>query len=565
MMKKGVERLIHDARFIALLVCLLGSNVVSGVLGQGTPKARAPLVPRITSVDQLVPFAKVIIQRDYIGQRLGWSVRGGERVLYETSRTVHPWVREAFIKALKELNCTVDVVVLDEPRRGDTDWEEVVRLTEERLALDLNTRPSKRFGHGGSGPPRPSVRRPGIRVSEEEASQYDAVIGRLGRGSGAAVVIEGLGGADYLSTPELLASAGEVYPGDLMDLIDAKSWAIIRNSARVEITDLQGSEASFTWFPEWWELVEGTHPKIRGPGHLSTFGTLARGRSEYAVFAGHLMAVPRYGAIEQTDFKGKLVATMGQDVEGPRITVWHDRGGITRIDGGGAYGDMWRKVLEMTKDIQYPGYPRPGTHWIQEFSIGTNPKIIGPMEVAELKGIPGRDTMPTPGGYMSWGRSRDRAGAVHAGYGARGASWWATTVDMPVNHYHLRLFFVDYTVRSRDGKTVKLLDKGHLTTLDDPDVRALAAKYGDPDKMLSPDWVPELTPDGVVKPPKAKLVSYEEFIAGLPFKLHDPRVVYRIASELKKFYGEDRIKYYKHDDFVEFYRKLGQLPIKRVQ
>ena len=30
-----------------------------------------------------------------------------------------------------------------------------------------------------------------------------------------------------------------------------------------------------------------------------------------------------------------------------------------------------------------------------------------------------------------------------------------------------------------------LLDKGHLTVLDDPDVRAVAARYGDPDELLS--------------------------------------------------------------------------------
>jgi len=35
------------------------------------PKSRAPLLPRITSAQQLVPFAKVFLQRDYIGQRLG--------------------------------------------------------------------------------------------------------------------------------------------------------------------------------------------------------------------------------------------------------------------------------------------------------------------------------------------------------------------------------------------------------------------------------------------------------------------------------------------------------------
>ena len=37
---------------------------------------------------------------------------------------------------------------------------------------------------------------------------------------------------------------------------------------------------------------------------------------------------------------------------------------------------------------------------------------------------------------------------------------------------------------------LKLADKGHLTSLDDPKVRSFAVKYGDPNEILSYDWVP---------------------------------------------------------------------------
>ena len=39
---------------------------------------------------------------------------------------------------------------------------------------------------------------------------------------------------------------------------------------------------------------------------------------------------------------------------------------------------------------------------------------------------------------------------------------------------------------------VKITDKGRLTSLDDPKVRAFAVQYGDPDELLSYDWVPPL-------------------------------------------------------------------------
>jgi hypothetical protein len=39
---------------------------------------------------------------------------------------------------------------------------------------------------------------------------------------------------------------------------------------------------------------------------------------------------------------------------------------------------------------------------------------------------------------------------------------------------------------------VNLLDKGRMTTLDDPEVRALASRYGDPDYLLAEDWIPQI-------------------------------------------------------------------------
>lgn len=529
---------------------------VSQSVATDIPKPRAPLLPRITSADQLVPFAKIFLQRDYIGQRLGWSIRGGERVLLVGRTDMHPWVIEAFVKALHELNCTVDVLVRDRPPfdRGTKEWsDEAIRLMEERLSQDLNVVPEKLYpSWGGSGTPRP--RFPGLRLSQENRDLYDVIIGPEGK-------LPGLAGNIAWTSPELMVGAGEIFPGELLDLIDQKTWEIVRNVERVDISGLQGTKFTFTWFPEWWEIVEGTHPKIRTPGHLSTLGSLQPGRSEHSIFAGHLMLHPRYGAIEGTDAKGVLVSQFGEwGSVWPPLALHLDQGGIVKVEGGGIYGDFWKKALELTKDILYPGHSRPGTGWMMEFSLGTNPKIFGPMEVEELKGVDRRDPR-----NLSWGHPRDRAGFIHAGYGARGASWWAQKYQMPVIHYHQWLPFITYDVTTRDGRKIRLMDKGYLTILDDPDVRALAAQYGDPDKILSVDWIPELTADGRIRPPKTKLVSYQEYVKNLPFKLDDPRLIYRVPDNLKKFYGEDRIIHYRPDDYMEFYRKSGQIPVKRVK
>ena len=38
----------------------------------------------------------------------------------------------------------------------------------------------------------------------------------------------------------------------------------------------------------------------------------------------------------------------------------------------------------------------------------------------------------------------------------------------------------------------KIVDKGHMTALDDLEVRALASRYGDPDEILREDWIPDI-------------------------------------------------------------------------
>ena len=43
-----------------------------------------------------------------------------------------------------------------------------------------------------------------------------------------------------------------------------------------------------------------------------------------------------------------------------------------------------------------------------------------------------------------------------------------------------------------DGELI--IDRGHLTALDDPGIRAIAAKYGDPDKLLKQPWSPDQDP-----------------------------------------------------------------------
>ena len=45
---------------------------------------------------------------------------------------------------------------------------------------------------------------------------------------------------------------------------------------------------------------------------------------------------------------------------------------------------------------------------------------------------------------------------------------------------------------TKGGEEITFLNHGRLTALDDPEVRALAAKFGDPDQLLKEDWIPAI-------------------------------------------------------------------------
>ena len=85
-----------------------------------------------------------------------------------------------------------------------------------------------------------------MRISKEDLQKYDVIIGpAVGPGN----TVGQAGGFWWAKTPEMLASVGTIYPGELLDFIDQKIWEVGRSAERVEITGLQGTDFSFTWFP----------------------------------------------------------------------------------------------------------------------------------------------------------------------------------------------------------------------------------------------------------------------------------------------------------------------------
>ena len=84
-----------------------------------------------------------------------------------------------------------------------------------------------------------------------------------------------------------------------------------------------------------------------------------------------------------------------------------------------------------------------------------------------------------------------RSGYVHNGIGAPIAPEKIfTKANIPWTHVHIHCMFATIEGRAKDGSKVKIVDKGHLTALDDQRVREAASKYGNPDDLLKEAWIP---------------------------------------------------------------------------
>ncbi len=76
---------------------------------------------------------------------------------------------------------------------------------------------------------------------------------------------------------------------------------------------------------------------------------------------------------------------------------------------------------------------------------------------------------------------------------------WAAERGLAYGHLHVHLLFPTFVVETTEGEEITLVSNGRLSALDDPRVRRLAERYGDPDELLKESWIPSvpgITEDG---------------------------------------------------------------------
>ena len=463
--------------------------------GSSTLSARSPTFD--TSFDALVENARYVV--DVSGGTGAWGRSGnvpgydlsdGDRVLLVVDSTYDRTVVDAFKQAFDEEGASVvDTVDLHFPEKEIHTWyDECPGITYPDDPVDpafegfeSALTPEERVARGYRLERR-YLFLEGFDAAESDwwevvAENYDLLVYGIGGPTPLDVVDRPY---RYERIPwrneSSLASDAPAFPRDVWKLIDRKNAEIVTEATEVHLTDPEGTDL------RWTNYVTGSYPRNR---------------------PCHVFAHPLFPSAE-TDTEGVIKGTTNHVNAFPPIEVEIEDAKVVDVSGGGIYGELWRETLEVAREYDgaygeiweetyddreddlgpdYDYYDgSPGFFWLWECAIGSNPKYARPRGVDLTK-------------FEFPLIERLRAGVVHLGMGT--IPWEtleqnAKARGLPWGHVHVHLLFPTLECTMPDGSTTTLIEDGYLTTLDDPEVRELAAQYGDPDEILSVDWVPDV-------------------------------------------------------------------------
>lgn len=461
--------------------------------GTTTISARSPTLDM--SQEHLIENARSVVTAEQVKDRWGrsgnipgYDVAAGDEVLFVVDTAYDTDVVDAFTEAFEAEGAEVDVLNLHFPEKEIHPWyDDVPGVTypddprEERFdELKSALTPEERHDRGYRLERRHLTLTNDADWWEEAARNYDLLVYGIGGPTPKDVADRPY---EYERCPwrskSSLASDSPNFPRDLWRLIDAKTAEKVARSERTRLTDPEGTEL------EWTNYVTEIYPRER-PCHVHAHPLLPT---------------------SEMDTEGVIKGTTNHANAFPQIEIEIEGGKIDDINDGGEYGEMWRETLEIAEkydheygeiwesrydewkqnegqDKPYDYYDgSPGLFWLFEAAIGTNPKYIRPTDRD-----PTRFEFPLV--------DRLRAGVVHLGIGTipheMEVKQEIADRGLPYGHSHVHLLFPTLECTMPDGTTETVIDDGYLTVLDDPEVRDLAANYGDPDEVLSVDWVPDI-------------------------------------------------------------------------
>jgi len=242
--------------------------------------------------------------------------------------------------------------------------------------------------------------------------------------------------------PEFFVQEAARYPVEVVLEIEKKALEIARSGSEIHVTSETGTDVTATYNPEDWGGDFGTVPADEtGPGsYPATFP---------GAIAGVLPPQETNGVVHYDAFSG-----VGE-AEDETLKLTFDDNYCIDIEGG----QIAAELRDIVEDVPHAGF-------CEEFMFGLHPKV----REAPL------DQKPIPN------EAERRAGNLHIAIGNMRVFSMEPFEDVDEsNEMHLDGFVLNPTIEIDSDPVV---ERGKLTFLDDPEIRSVADKYGDPDRLL---------------------------------------------------------------------------------
>ncbi|MFT5138947.1 MAG: hypothetical protein ACI9CB_000576 [Rhodothermales bacterium] len=298
----------------------------------------------------------------------------------------------------------------------------------------------------------------------------------------------------YINAIDVMNHSSE-YPADVWSLVEETTAKPVEYVSEGTLVDPEGTDIH-------WEVSR----------------ELAWKWSQYAnlpIANNHMFLYPH--SMDTTVMEGVVAGCSNHTGFMPCMKVYLSKHGrVDKVVGGGKTGDYFRELISHPKfspeTVCYPNLPECGYWFLSGDGLGTNPKKVRNMNTL----IQGQTDTPN-----LW--ERERAGVQHLSFtGASGMLdfkrsaveqavkdgkdnvgifrtdpallMYAFENELPTGHTsHIHNYFATIKWKLRDtGEWITISEKGRPSAFDNPEIRALASKYGDPDTIFSYDWIPAI-------------------------------------------------------------------------
>jgi hypothetical protein len=509
-----------------------------GLIGPGTntpfPEARFPdYLKTPKTVDELMPQAQYAVQQKGGRSPLG-LVDPGDIVLIPLPHHADPLVQEAIKRAFTARRVEVrllyehdlagisreDLEAIDKVenvfKAGDgqqelnylrttgafDDWDNAVAWTREKdpeLADATWPRfkyPNERLEHLAKN--YPSLVNAAVVKYLDDHPEVNKVFWRTGGRPFAMHALKHhatrmVGNYTYLNNFDIMSKV-PAYPSDVWRMIEGKMIEPMAYTDRVEVTDPEGSAFYYELTPEEARIwSQGSYLQ----GHIFMIPSQSSGIYPFSFIEYPAQNDNWLPTVQMTTANGIVASSNSHASNHPRMEIHIKNGYVDKVVGGGLYGDGFRLWLSYPKinETTWPFQKHPGFWWLFEAGTGTNPKYFKhPGEMLIGSNLSERNA----GGVIHWsfGAEVKNGPEVDKEKSARSdvSLEFGKKNKLPIGHaMHNHTLMPTYQIRLRDsGNWQMIMEHGQILASRDPEVRAIASRYGNPDEILRRDWIPEI-------------------------------------------------------------------------